>query len=146
MTAPATHDRALHALSLLDPAMPTRPRGLVELLWHERRVESFGLTHRITIPLAGHAFDGSTSQLAALLGQWWAQPGRLSNGTSATFVAAEVVDPPLAPAELVLTVTTGTPVGETQVANLRTIQDLRKAVRELRREGFVDRGSTLAVA
>ncbi len=119
--------------------------GLVELLWNERQVESFGLTHRIAVPLAGRPFRGSTTALAGLLTAWWSQPGRLSNGTAATFVDAEITDTPLAPPQLVITVTTDAPVSAAQVANLRTIRDLRRAVRDLRRASPVTTVAGLAL-
>ncbi len=120
--------------------------GLVELLWHERRVESFGVTHRISVPLAGRPFIGPTSRLSELLTQWWSEPGRLSNGTAVSFVSADIVADALQPPELVLTLTTLDPAGEAQVANLRTIRDLRRALRELRRAAHIGSGMGLAVA
>lgn len=136
---PAATPVALRAL----PA--TGGDGLVELLWHERRVESFGLTHRIAIPLAGRAYQDATADLAALLSAWWAEPGRLSNGTVANFVSVELIDAPLTPPELAVTVTTAAPATEAQVANLRTIRDLRRALRDLRRETFAQMPVELAV-
>lgn len=111
--------------------------GMVELLWNERRVETYDLTHRIAVPLAGHPLTPSSARhVGRTLSAWWlGQPGALSNGTEITFVDVEVVDAPLTPPEVVLTLTTAATASEAQVANLRTIRDLRRALREVRRGG-----------
>ena len=73
------------------------------------------------------------------------KPGVLSTDTEVTFVGAEVRDEPLAPTELVVTLTTAAPAREAQVANLRTIRDLRRAVREVRLgAALVDQSLALA--
>ena len=111
--------------------------GMVELLWNERRVESYDLTHRIAIPLAGHPLTREAARrLGQTLAAWWtAEPGVLSNGTEVTFIDVELQDEPLTPPELVVTLTTAQPASDAQVANLRTIRDLRRAMREVRRAG-----------
>lgn len=120
---------------------------MFELLWNERRVESYELTHRISIPLAGPRLSADWARRIGLtLSAWWAhQPGLLSDDTEVTYVGAEVRSAPLAPTELVVTLTTAAPSSAAQVANLRTIRDLRRAVREVRLgAALVDQGLALA--
>lgn len=120
---------------------------MFELLWNERRVESYDLTHRISVPLAGYPLTADAARRVGLtLSAWWAhQPSLLSDGTEITFVGAELRDEPLTPTELVVTLTTAAPASASQVANLRTIRDLRRAIREVRLgAGLVDQSLALA--
>lgn len=132
---PAHAPRASRKADALHAMASTGNGGMVELLWNERRVESYALTHRIAIPLAGRPATAELAeQLTTMLSAWWVDaPGVLSNGTGVTFVSVEAVDAPLSRPELVVTLTTDAPVGASQVANLRTIRDLRRAMRDVRR-------------
>lgn len=104
-----------------------------QLLWNERSVDSFGLTHRIVVPLSPGPLDASASAgLTSRLAARWSAPGALSNGTQVTFVSVAVATPPGAPTELQVMITTTRNTSEAQVANLRTIRDLRHAVDEIR--------------
>lgn len=105
----------------------------VELLWNERQCNSGGLMHRITIPVVARELPGTLgAELTQVLSDWWSAPHALTPSASVTSVVADVQLGILSDHTLQLIVTTDEPIDAEDLAGMRMIRDLRRAVRNLR--------------
>lgn len=124
----------MHDFSLFpDHAQPQagpRSRGVLELLWHQRKVELSGKLHRICVPLIGADVPSDlAAELTALLEAWWTDRGALSPTVGVTSVIADVQGDASTGLELVLLVTTDGLALDHSIVSVRMIRDLRRALR-----------------